>query len=377
MSAARHRWAAVTGSLGSPRAGAAVGAGASHVLGTAAAIEPASARLAALIDPGFLAEAGWDPASRVLSLPAGHPLLGWRVCPTPGCTNQVYDRDRMCGRCRVGAGRPGDHEIVAVGVAPARRGEPCGVAACGRDRGNRRYCRAHDERLRDQRRRDPGFDERSWRRIEPAVEGAGQVSLHGIPALVVVQVLYGLQQRTRDGAITDAARLRQIAGQLRRSQPVSLEQLDLEGRGEQHKVLRCFVRHVRRAFLDPETERVKDVWDLTAFGLRGHLSFSKISQGWLREAAKRWAAEDLPRRRGKDPAGPVRHYLVSLAALSESLRATRPDRGELPQPWAAATSRTSCAGWRSWPPRGASRSTPVLGSAARSATCWDGCGRSG
>ena len=49
------------------------------------------------------------------------------------------------------------------------------------------------------------------------LEGPGQVSLHGVPVLVVVQVLYGLQQRTRDGAITDAARLRQIAGQLRRA----------------------------------------------------------------------------------------------------------------------------------------------------------------
>jgi hypothetical protein len=29
----------------------------------------AAARLAALADPAFLAEAGWDPAARVLSLP--------------------------------------------------------------------------------------------------------------------------------------------------------------------------------------------------------------------------------------------------------------------------------------------------------------------
>jgi hypothetical protein len=38
-----------------------------------------------------------------------------------------------------------------------------GVSRWGRDR---RYCRAHDERLRDQRRADPGFDERWWRRID-------------------------------------------------------------------------------------------------------------------------------------------------------------------------------------------------------------------
>lgn len=217
-----------------------------------------------------------------------------------------------------------------MGAAPLGRGQLCQVEACGRDRGNRRYCRAHDERLRDRRRTDPDFDERRWRRTEPGTEAAGQVSLHGIPGLVVVQVLYGLQQRTREGAITDAARLRQIAGELRRCPPVSLEHAAVGGGGEQHKVLRCFVRHLGRALLDPETERVKDVWDLAAFGLRGHLTFTRISQGWLREAAQRWAADDLPRRRGKDTAGPVRQYLVSLAALSESLRATRPDRGEHP-----------------------------------------------
>ncbi len=313
----------------SPRSGAAVGAEASYVLGCGDDVEPRSVRLAALIDPAFLAEAGWDRASRVLSLPSEHPLLGWRGCQRPGCASQVYGRDATCGRCRIEDAEPGADALV-TGVAPARPRQPCLVEACARDRGNRRYCRAHDERLRDRRRADPGFDECRWRRTEPATEAAGQVSLHGVPGLVVVQILYGLQQRTRDGAITDAARLRQIAGQLRAHQPVSLEHVDLDGRGEQHKVLRCFVRHLGWAFLDPETERVKDVWDLAAFGLRGHLTFTKISQGWLREVAKRWAADDLPRRRGKDTAGPVRQYLVSLAALSESLRATRPDRGEHP-----------------------------------------------
>lgn len=289
------------------------------------------ARLAALIDPGFLAEAGWDRASRVLSLPTEHALLGWRICPTRGCTNQVYSRDRICGRCRIRADKPGDDTIVAVGAGPARRGEACQVDACGRERGNRRYCRGHDERLRTRRRTDPGFDEHSWRRTEPAIEGPGQVSLHGLPEPVVVQVLYGLQQRTRDGAMTDAARLRQIASELRRRQPTSLERFDVAaGRGEQHKVLRCFVQHLQRGLLDPETERVKDVWDLAAFGLRGYLSFTKITQEWLREAAKRWAADDLPQRRGKDRAAPVRQYLVSLAALSESLRATRSDHGDHP-----------------------------------------------
>lgn len=307
----------------------AAGMDGSHVLGPGVALEPRTARLAALIDPAFLAEAGWHAASRVLSLPCEHALLGWRMCPTPGCANQVYTREGVCGACRVDDGKSGTGKIATGDRVPVRScGEVCGVDACRRDRGTRRYCRPHYQRLLDRRRDDPGFDERWWRRIEPGIEEPGQVSLHGIPALVTVQVLYGLQRRTRDGAITDAARLRQLAGELRRRQPVSFEQVD--GRGEQYKVLRCFARHVGRAFLDPETERVKDVWDLTAFGRRGNLSFTKISQEWLREAAKRWAADDLPRRRGKDAAGPVRQYLVSLAALSESLRATRADRGEHP-----------------------------------------------
>ncbi len=64
------------------------------------------ARLTRLADPAFLAEAGWDPGSRVPSLPSGHLLLGWRACPSPGCGNPLYGRDRECGafqarrRCR-------------------------------------------------------------------------------------------------------------------------------------------------------------------------------------------------------------------------------------------------------------------------------------
>jgi len=70
------------------------------------------------------------------------------------------------------------------------------------------------------------------------------------------------------------------------------------------------------------------------FGHNGTLSFTAITQTWLREAAKRWAADDLPKRRVRSgrrtSAGmAVRHYIGCLARLSESLR-RRPDRGEQP-----------------------------------------------
>ena len=53
-----------------------------HVLG-GVALAGEAARLAAALDPGFLAEAGWDPQGRLLSLPAAHPLMGRQVCRTP------------------------------------------------------------------------------------------------------------------------------------------------------------------------------------------------------------------------------------------------------------------------------------------------------
>jgi hypothetical protein len=124
--------------------------------------------------------------------------------------------------------------------------------------------------------------------------------------------------------------LRQVVVGLRRGQVGSIDEPAAQLTANPATVVSSFVRHVRRAFLDPESERVKDVWDLIAFGWRGRLDFTTISQGWLREAAKRWAADDLPHRRGKDGAGPVRAYVVSLAAWSQSLRAVRPDRGNDP-----------------------------------------------
>ena len=108
-------------------------AGAWHVPGPGAAAGAATARLAALIDPAFLAEAGWDCATRVLSPPAEHPLLRWR----------------------------GDRRRGGVLAPAAAGGDLCGVVACPRERGNRRYCRAHYERLLRLRRADPSFNERA------------------------------------------------------------------------------------------------------------------------------------------------------------------------------------------------------------------------
>ena len=60
-----------------------------HVLAGVKLDGPAQ-RLAALLDPSFLSEAGWDPADRVLSLPAGHRLLGRAVCRAGGCATTQH-----------------------------------------------------------------------------------------------------------------------------------------------------------------------------------------------------------------------------------------------------------------------------------------------
>jgi hypothetical protein len=46
-------------------------------------IDRRAAAIAAVIDPAFLAEAGWHPHRRVLSFAPEHPLLGRRVCRRP------------------------------------------------------------------------------------------------------------------------------------------------------------------------------------------------------------------------------------------------------------------------------------------------------
>jgi len=222
---------------------------------------------------------------------------------------------------------------------------PCQVASCPRQRRHPdgRYCAAHQIRLRTAC-RDQAFDEQQWQRTEAPIGLGGQVSLRGLSPLVVAQVLYGLQQRCRqEGVQTKEADLRAVCDQVRRQLVDSIAQFTVVERrnlgfaGLAHSL----VTHARRALATPESEVIGDEWDLAVFGHSGSVSFTLITQGWLREAAKRWAADDLPRRRvraGRHTSGglSVRHHVGCVARLSESLRG-RPDKGEIP----AALDRTA------------------------------------
>ena len=58
-------------------------------------------------------------------------------------------------------------------------------------------------------------DEAAWRVTEPPVPRAGQVSLAGLSPAVAVEMLFGLQQRTRQGVKTYCAILRSVANDAR------------------------------------------------------------------------------------------------------------------------------------------------------------------
>jgi integrase len=209
---------------------------------------------------------------------------------------------------------------------------PCAAAACTRDSRTSAgsYCAAHEQRFRQAKHANPGLDELRWRATVSAVAETGVISLRGLPPLVVTQVLFGLQQRTLSGRKTGEDRISAVCRALRDQQVADIADFDptqtyvmVQG------VVNSLLGYVRRAELDPETERIKDVWQLAAFGHGGTLNFADISQPWLRQTAKRWAADDVPKRRGTRVRVAVGHRVGCLARLSQSLR-MRPDRGDNP-----------------------------------------------
>lgn len=94
------------------------------------------------------------------------------------------------------------------------------------------------------------------------------ISLRGLPRLVVAEILYGLQRRCAEGVLTHRAVLRPLCDDLRRLQAGSI--------------------------------------------------------------TKRWAAEDLPQRRGRNAPNILQYVLGSLAELDASLRLQRDDHGADP-----------------------------------------------
>ncbi len=355
-----------------------------HVL-AGVVLTGAAAALAARLDPKFLAETGWDPARRVWSPPPDHRLLGRPLCAAPGCSTTA---NGVCLQCRRRLGqrgltvaevgklvppagrawtRPGDGACLVGGcprpwrnaedplcrahldqrrrlgdepmaeflARPDTRALPslgvCAVAACPRQLPTSRevYCDTHVMRLRRAQRGRGVDDEARWRATEAPVTRAGHAVLAALPALVVVQVLFGIQERAGEGIRARDPVLRWICDELRRQQVSTIADAAAPGDTERRGAINALIKHARRGVLHPETEIDKDEWDMTVFGHRGNMSFTGITQDWLRATAKVWASHDLPRRRGTYGGDKTRHHITSLALLSQSLR-HRPDRGDDP-----------------------------------------------
>jgi integrase len=359
-----------------------------HVL-AGIVLEGDAARLAAALDPLFLVRAGWDPAGRVLAPPDGDRLLGRGVCRFGGCTATAWrpPAGAVCQACRTrllaagfsedqlgpdGPGLPSlpDQDGCAVpgcareptarqarlckahaaayrnkapvsleafagdpAVRPLPPCPPCPVPACIRSAVSGSagaYCQAHRAAWQQARRACPGVGERAWQARAAAVAEAGRVSLRGLPPLIVVQILYGIWRRAEDGVKIPETVLRRVCDALRREQVISIFGV-AGGPGlstSPRTLLAAMARHVRLALADPAAERARDVWDMAVFGHRGRLTFTGITQPWLREAAKTWVQQELPRHR-RSGGNIVRDHVKAIERLSESLRA-RADRGEDP-----------------------------------------------
>ncbi|MGW8557674.1 hypothetical protein [Streptomyces tubercidicus] len=213
---------------------------------------------------------------------------------------------------------------------------PCQVSACYRLRGSARtiYCDVHRGRLHRERRLGTfEGDEERWRLTTPAVAVNREASLRGLSDRPVAELLYCLQIRTAREVKTRDHRFRQICDQLRLLQAPSLETLedaDLVRAGmvdDLRMIVRGAQTVLRRLGATPETERLKDIWDLFVFGHNGTLNFTKIHQRPLREAVKVWAYDELPRRRGRNVAASMQNMIRGMEQLSKSLRLQREDEG--------------------------------------------------
>ena len=174
---------------------------------------------------------------------------------------------------------------------------------------------------------------RSWCARQRSIDrDCRVVVLAGLAEGVRLEVLYGLQRAAGTGRRTRPADVQAAVNILRAQQAASVRELSMDQitPGTQaHRFLTFTADQVTLALATPASETAKDDWDLRVFGhIPGLLRFSLISQQWLKETAKTWAAErigtvETPRV--------MQAALRSLGALSESLRRNRPDGGADPR----------------------------------------------
>ena len=336
--------------------------------------------------------AGWDPAGQVLVPSPSHPLLRDGSGPGPGqqrprqpgcaavgCPRQVTAAGRdLCRehrrRQRISGDLPLEQFLSSAEAGPLLATGPCHVRSCPRDRTSRtQYCEAHQYQLRAARDAAGGeFNEEQWRAVASPVPVRGQVSFRGLPPRLAAELLFGLQQRTRDGLSTRLHVLRALVEDLRRCGALSLDpawQSSGPMAREKGQIGRSLARYVRAAAGDTAAEAAKDEWDLIVFGSPGTLTFTGIAQYWLRESVKRWAADELPRTGGSARTHGSGTSLLRWPGCRRTCTPPAATMASGPPSSAAPTSSRSCTTWPTWNPLG---SSPVTGGSG-SARTPDGC----
>ena len=270
------------------------------------------------------------------------------VCCLPGFQRPVTTND-LCASCdglrrRRGQSVPafvnGDDQYPPA--PPRKTIGTCGVLACGRMAAHPRsgLCPVHEIAWRAAGCPElPGFA----RSASPCLsDRSGRVVLAGLGEQLVSEILYGIQAALAEGRQVMLPTLRSVVDHLRRSGAASMA--DAASSAPQRTRVRwfCWFAADRAALAlgDATAEYEKDCWDLRLFGATGKLSFtgggtssrypavppaSPITQAWLRQAAKAWAAEAL----SKMKPGPVRAMIGAVGLLSSQL-SRRADRGADP-----------------------------------------------
>lgn len=340
-------------------------------------------RLWASLTPEFLSAIGWDGDRCAVNLEPG-PLFRNHRCPTRNCNRVAAGSDgQACHTCQRRADSLGMaiEEFIPVGVESDLSGrEPtghCDVRGCGRIRirhrlcvahdgqrawrnlseeaflasnpepfesfgdcvvpaclreaqGHNGFCVSHDQRLYDARRADPNLIVDKWAAEQLPSDWDVVVSFRGVPELVRVQVLVGLQKHINDGCSITASGLRTMLRdlQLGRYRDARDAPLPERRRGRDAGLLGRVHDSLRLLTASVDSEVLLDHWDLRVFGLNGFLDFRPITQDWLREATKQWTTEVVGTLR--DKWGVVaRDVILTCRRLSESL-ARRPDGGHNP-----------------------------------------------
>ncbi len=340
------------------------------------------------LEQAFLDEAGWDPGTETLAPRPGHPLLGYRLCLVRGCAGQGRVPDGFCDTCRKARQKSdlSDGEFIASGPARDRHcGEvicsaegcprpvrtmrirlcnthehrqrslrlpleeflrqpgaeplpgfgPCKVAVCTRQAHARRgLCRPHDVRWWEQYRAGLAetADFSAWCRSSSPVASGHEVVMRGLSPLVQAQILFGLQERCRQEALTLLSELRIICRPLLAVGAPTIAGFDDPGFARRHRaLLRDLQQAVLLAGTSPEDEQRKDIWNTAVLGhgRRRVIDFTGISQSWLRESVKQWVAEELPTRRGDHATSILQSHVRRVEELSASLRLPR-DHGDDP-----------------------------------------------